>query len=257
MRQRGIYPNPEVPGYGPVEIHNDEGVDTIGMTNQDIDTIISAFAEAAQNAKKIGFDGLEIHGAHEYLIDQFFWERSNPREDGYGGSTENRLEFALEIIRAIRDAVGPEFLVDFRFSQWKQQDYTAQLASTPQELEKLLIPLSEAGVDVFHASTRRFWLPEFEGSDLNLAGWAKKITGKPSITVGSVGLDAEFISTWGGKTANPTGIEGLIERLEKEEFDVVAVGRALLADPQWVEKIRDGRLEDIIPFSKKALDQLI
>ena len=257
MRQRGIYPNPEVPGYGPVEVRNGESVDTIGMTRQDIDAVISAFAAAAKNAKTVGFDGLEIHGAHEYLIDQFFWERSNLRDDSYGGSRENRLNFALDIVRAIRDAVGPDFLVVFRFSQWKQRDYKAKLASTPQDLEKLLIPLSNAGVDAFHASTRRFWEPEFEGSDLNLAGWAKKITGKPSITVGSVGLDAEFISTWGGKTANPVGIDGLVERLEKEEFDLVAVGRAILADSQWVEKIRQGRLSDIVPFSKQALDQLI
>jgi len=257
MRKKGIYPNPEVPGYGPVEIRNGNGVDTIGMTNQDIDVVVAAFAAAAKNAKEIGFDGLEIHGAHEYLIDQFLWERSNLRDDEYSGSMEKRLNFALEIIKSIRDAVGPDFLVVFRFSQWKQKDYKAKLASTPQDLEKLLIPLSDAGVDAFHASTRRFWLPEFEGSDLNLAGWARKITGKPSITVGSVGLDAEFISTWGGKTANPTGIEGLLERLEKDEFDLVAVGRAILADPQWVEKIREGRLNEIVPFSKTALDQLI
>lgn len=257
MRKKGIYPNPEVPGYGPVEIRNEEGVDTIGMTDQDIDTVITAFASAAKNARDVGFDGLEIHGAHEYLIDQFLWEKSNLRDDSYGGSAEKRMNFALDIVRAIREAVGPDFLVVFRFSQWKQKDYKAKLASSPLDLEKFLIPLTEAGVDVFHASTRRFWEPEFEGSDLNLAGWAKKITGKPSITVGSVGLDAEFISTWGGKTANPTGIEGLLERLDKDEFDLVAVGRAILADPDWVEKIKQGRLDEIVPFSKTALEQLI
>jgi hypothetical protein len=67
------------------------------------------------------------------------------------------------------------------------------MAPTPTALEAFLTPLSEAGVDVFHASTRRYWDAEFEGSDLNLAGWTKKLTGKPTITVGSVGLDSDFL----------------------------------------------------------------
>jgi 2,4-dienoyl-CoA reductase-like NADH-dependent reductase (Old Yellow Enzyme family) len=138
-------------------------------------------------------DGVEIHGAHGYLIDQFFWEGSNRRDDEYGGDLAGRSRFAIELIQAVRAAVGPDFPIIFRFSQWKQQDYTARLVQTPQALAAFLQPLSEAGVDIFHCSTRRFWEPEFDGSELNLAGWTRQLTGKPTITVGSVGLDGEFL----------------------------------------------------------------
>jgi len=174
QRKKGMEPDPEIPGYGPMTIKKDGLVETIGMDQQEIDKVVNAFADAAGNAQKVGFDGVEIHGAHEYLIDQFFWEHSNQRQDQYGGSLQNRLKLALEIIRAIRKTVDPDFPVIFRFSQWKQQDYKAKLARSPAELESFLGPLSDAGVDFFHASTRRFWEAEFEGSDLNLAGWAKK-----------------------------------------------------------------------------------
>ncbi|MDH3976745.1 MAG: 12-oxophytodienoate reductase, partial [Deltaproteobacteria bacterium] len=167
------------------------------------------------------------------------------------------LELAIQIIEAVRNAVGPDFPVIFRFSQWKQQDYNAKLANSPEELEQFLMPLSNAGVDIFHASTRRFWEAEFDGSELNLAGWARKITGKPAITVGSVGLDSTFTSSFGGETAHPADLNSLDERLENKEFDLVAVGRALLADAEWALKIKEGRENDIKPVDlKRALTSL-
>ncbi|WP_455906392.1 oxidoreductase, partial [Metapseudomonas otitidis] len=189
----GTEPDASVPGYGPSEKLKDGQVVVHGMTQQDIDDVVAAYAQAARDAKAIGMDGVELHGAHGYLIDQFFWDGTNPRTDGYGGSQANRSRFAIEVIKAVREAVGPDYPIIFRFSQWKQQDYTARLVQTSEELEGFLKPLSEAGVDIFHCSTRRFWEPEFEGSDLNLAGWTRKLTGKPTITVGSVGLDGEFL----------------------------------------------------------------
>jgi 2,4-dienoyl-CoA reductase-like NADH-dependent reductase (Old Yellow Enzyme family) len=256
IRKKGIEPDPAVPGYSAMQIEKNGEIEAIAMDQQEIDAVVQAFAQAARDAEKIGFDGIEIHGAHEYLIDQFLWEGSNQRTDKYGGSLENRLNFALEIVKAARSSVSKDFPIVFRFSQWKQQDYKAKLAETPAELEKLLLPLSEAGADIFHASTRRFWEPEFEGSPLNLAGWSKKITGKPSITVGSVGLDSTFTASFGGKTANPTGLENLYERLEKSEFDMVAVGRALLADAEWITKIKSGHFDKIQAFDAEALKTL-
>ncbi|NRD79080.1 NADH:flavin oxidoreductase [Bacillus sp. BRMEA1] len=223
----------------------------------DIAAIILAFAQAAFEAKQLGFDGIELHGAHGYLIDQFFWEKTNQRTDKYGGDMLARTRFAVEVIEACRRAVGPDFPIVLRFSQWKSTDYTAKLAETPELLEQFLAPLVDAGVDIFHCSTRRFWEPEFEDSDLNLAGWTKKLTGKPTITVGSVGLDNDFMSTFTkGKEANNTKIEGLIEKLEREEFDLVAIGRSLLVDPAWVNKIRDGRTNELIPFTSEAVKVL-
>ena len=141
----------------------------------------------------------------------------------------------------------------------RDRDYSARLVQTPEQLEAFLKPLSEAGVDIFHCSTRRFWEPEFEGSDLNLAGWTRKLTGKPTITVGSVGLDGEFLQFMvkTDKVAAPASIENLLERLNKEEFDLVAVGRALLVDPDWAVKVREGREQDILPFSREALTSLV
>lgn len=251
-----------VPGYAPSAIPHPSIKDAEiphAMTIQDIEDVINAFAESARNAKDLGFDGIEIHGAHGYLIDQFFWDHTNKRADVYGGKTlSERTRFAVEVIKAIRKQVGNDFPIDFRFSQWKLGDYTAKLAKTPQELEAFLHPLVEAGVDLFHCSTRRFWEPEFPGSPLNLAGWTKKITGKPTITVGSVGLDVDFIEMrQSSKASHSTQNQWnyLIKGLENEEFDLIAVGRALLADPFWVQKIRDLRFEDIQGFSQESLKQ--
>lgn len=259
VRKLGTEPDASVPGYGPMEKVKDGQVIVHGMTQADIDEVIAAFAQAARDAKAIGMDGVEIHGAHGYLIDQFFWEGSNQRTDGYGGDLAARSRFAIELIQAVRAAVGPDFPIILRYSQWKQQDYSARLVQTPEQLEAFLKPLSEAGVDIFHCSTRRFWEPEFEGSDLNLAGWTRKLTGKPTITVGSVGLDGEFLQFMvkTDKVAEPASLENLLERLNKEEFDLVAVGRALLVDPDWALKVREGREQDILPFSRDALTTLV
>ncbi|MFN3582239.1 MAG: NADH:flavin oxidoreductase [Pseudomonas sp.] len=259
VRRLGTPPDGDVPGYGPMEKIKDGKELVHGMTHEDIQDVVKAFAQAAKDAKDIGFDAIELHGAHGYLIDQFFWDGTNQRTDEYGGSMEHRGRFAVEIISAVRDAVGPDYPIIFRFSQWKQQDYTARLAPTPDLLEAFLKPLADAGVDIFHCSQRRFWEPEFEGSDLNLAGWTRKITGKPCITVGSVGLDGEFLEFMvkTDKVAQTANIDGLLERLGKEEFDLVAVGRALIVDPQWADKVREGRFTDILPFSREALKTLV
>jgi len=259
VRRPGVGPDKEVPGYSPSGMNKPGKVVGHVMTQQDIDDVVRAFADAARDAKTLGFDGVEIHGAHGYLIDQFFWEGTNQRDDHYAGSIENRTRFAREIIRAVRAEVGDDFAVILRYSQWKQQDYEARLAQTPEELERFLLPLVEAGVDLFHCSTRRFWVPEFDGSDLNLAGWTKKITGKPTLSVGSVGLDDDFIGSSGmamGGDANATGIDELLRRLGNDEFDLIAVGRALLQDPQWLVKMREGRDDEIAPFTKMALGSL-
>lgn len=259
VRRLGTEPEPTVPGFGPSERIKDGTVIVHGMTHQDIQEVVAAFAQAAKDAKDIGMDAIELHGAHGYLIDQFFWDGTNKRTDEYGGSLANRSRFAIEIIQAVRAAVGPDFPIIFRFSQWKQQDYSARLVQTPEELAGFLKPLADAGVDIFHCSNRRFWEPEFEGSDLNLAGWTKELTGKPTITVGSVGLDGEF-TQFMVKTeavAQPASLEGLISRLERQEFDLVAVGRALLQDPEWAAKVREGRDDEIKPFSREAMKTLI
>ncbi|HRK19942.1 MAG TPA: 12-oxophytodienoate reductase, partial [Hyphomicrobiaceae bacterium] len=228
------------------------------MSEREIADIIAAFARGAADAKRVGFDGIELHGAHGYLIDQFFWEGTNERTDAWGGDAVRRTHFAEEIVKACRAATGPHFPIILRYSQWKQQQYEAKLAGSPGELERILTPLSAAGVDIFHASTRRFWEPEFEGSRLNLAGWTKKLTGKPVITVGSVGLDTDFLQTFGQKGASVDGghFERLVEMVADGEVDLVAVGRMLIADADWAIKLREGRLDEFPPYSRAALATL-
>jgi len=228
-----------------------------GMTDAEVADAIAAFASAAGAAKTLGFDAVELHGAHGYLIDQFFWDGTNQREDAFGGEgLPGRARFAAEILKAVRAAVGPDYPVIIRLSQWKQQDFAVKLAETPAALEAWLQPLVDAGADILHCSQRRFWEPEFEGSDLNFAGWAKKITGVPTITVGSVGLSGDFIAAYGGEGSKPASLDELMRRLDRGDFDLVAVGRALLQDPNWTVKVRDGRTDELMDFERSAMGSL-
>ncbi|MCS3468446.1 2,4-dienoyl-CoA reductase-like NADH-dependent reductase (Old Yellow Enzyme family) [Pseudomonas sp. JUb42] len=233
------------------------------MSDNAIADTIAAFAQAALDAKTLGFDTVEIHGAHGYLIDQFFWEGTNLRTDAFGGATlKQRSRFAAEVVKAIRQAVGPEFPLILRVSQWKQQDFTSRLATTPDAMTDWLLPLVEAGVDVLHCSQRRFWeaeFPELDGEQgLNFAGWAKKLTGAATISVGSVGLSGDFVDTFTtGQSSSPASLDNLVQRLERNEFDLIAVGRALLSDPRWVSKVRGGDSASLEDFTVAALGQLV
>lgn len=232
------------------------------MSEADIADTIEAFGRAGADAKRLGFDMVEIHGAHGYLIDQFFWASTNQRRDGFGGPTlRDRARFASEVVRSVRAAVGPDFPVFLRLSQWKQQDYRARLAATPGEMEAWLVPLAEAGVDVFHCSQRRFWEPEFpdiDGADgLNFAGWAKKLTGKATVSVGSVGLTGDFLSAFGGASSSATPLDRLVRRMERDEFDLIAIGRALLSDAHWANKVRRGVTSELKGFAVGDLAALV
>jgi 2,4-dienoyl-CoA reductase-like NADH-dependent reductase (Old Yellow Enzyme family) len=226
------------------------------MTERDIDEIIEAYASAAVSAQRIGCDGVALHGAHGYLIDQFFWEPCNERTDRYGGNIEKRSAFAADIIKEIRRRVGADFPIIFRLSQWKSSDYKARLVTNPQDLERVLAPIAEAGADIFDCSQRRFWEPEFDGSDMNLAGWARKVTDLPSITVGSISLDNEMLSTLLGESAKATRIDRLLEMLERGDFDLVAVGRSLIANPDWPEIVRAEAWERLKPYTPDLLEHV-
>ncbi len=226
------------------------GIDGLGkprgraLEPDELHRIAELFGRSAATARDVGFDAVELHGAHGYLLDQFLWERTNLRTDGYAGSLAARTRFPAEVVAAVRAAVGPDYPIIFRFSQWKGIDYAASLADDPTQLQELLTPLVEAGVDVLHPSTRRHYVPEFPDYDreLSLAGWTKKVTGLPVIAVGSVGLETQFRGEKQGEVIRPAAVDRLVGQFEAGEFDVVAVGRALLADPAWVNRLRDGEL---------------
>ncbi len=231
------------------------------MSEEDVADAVAAFVSAACDAVKLGFDCIEIHGAHGYLIDQFFCSSTNARDDQWGGLTlPERTRFAAEILRQIRAAIG-DIPIILRISQWSQQDFRRRLAPTPAELEAWVRPLADAGADIFHCSQRRFWEPEFPEIDgekgLNFAGWVKKLTGVPTISVGSVGLEGDFFGTFLDQTTKATELGDLEMRMERGEFDLIAVGRALIANPDWVQLVRDGRMDEMKGFSTNQLGELV
>ncbi len=260
VRKTGTGHYPDAPSDSPSGVTHKGKQIFDAPSESEVADMVTAYANAAASAKELGFDTVEIHGAHGYLIDQFFWDVMNKREDKYGGGLVERARFAGEVISEVKKAVGPDMPIILRFSQWKQQEYTAKLAETPQALEAFLKVFADAGVDMLHASQRRFWEAEFPDVDgengLNTAGWAKKLTGLPTITVGSVGLSGEFIGGMRGEGSKTRPLTDVVERLEKGEFDLVAVGRALLQDPLWAQKVKDGRMDELEGYDAKSMATL-
>jgi 2,4-dienoyl-CoA reductase-like NADH-dependent reductase (Old Yellow Enzyme family) len=227
------------------------------ITEIQIADIVEAFASAAESAYRLGFDGIELHGGHGYLLDSFFWHVTNERSDRYGGDIAARTRFVAEIVSSCRRRTAPTFPIVLRFSQWKNVDYDAKLVTTPFELECFLAPLIDVSVDIFHCSTRRFWEPEFPGSDLNLAGWTRHLSGRPTITVGSIGLTQDLFTSFGMEnTPHSQNIDLLMRMFERGDFDLVAIGRALLVDPEWPRKLREGRIAEMRGFQREALGKL-
>ena len=243
---------PDTPSLSPSGLIGPGEPNGEAMTQADIDAIVDSYARAAEAAQQAGFDGVELHAAHGYLIDQFFWEGTNKREDGYAGGIAERTRFGCEIVREIRRRVGPVFPICLRWSQWKLPDYNARLAHSPQELETFLAPLVDAGVDIFHCSVRRFWEPAFEGEARTLSGWTRRLSGRPVITVGSVGLAKEFIP--GVRVdAEPEALDRVAELFARGEFDLVAAGRIVIPNPDWANKIRSGDLAGIATFTPATI----
>ncbi|WP_300676140.1 12-oxophytodienoate reductase [Nocardioides sp.] len=248
MRPSGHWGTPGVTSY-PDEYVARSTPPTPPMTDTDVADVIDAYVRAAQAAAEVGMDGIALHGGHGYLLDAFLWHDTNTRTDHWGGDHAARSRFPAQVVAEIRRAVGEDLPIFYRFSQHKQQDYTARLAENPAELEALLAPLAEAGVDVFDASARRFADPAFEGSNLSLAGWAKKVTGARSMAVGSVGMGASLReSRIAGSAEVVDNLDEVVRRLEAEEFDLIAIGRLHLADPNLVGTLKNG--DPLVPFDR-------
>jgi 2,4-dienoyl-CoA reductase-like NADH-dependent reductase (Old Yellow Enzyme family) len=254
----GAQRKPGAPPFPGAAIVSPSGLDAAGQrigtpaSTQTLADIAASFARAAADAQAAGFDGVELHGAHGYLLDQFHWTASNHRADGYGGDIAGRVRFSAEVAAAVRSAVGPDFPVAFRFSQWKIGNYDARIAETPEELTAFLTPLVNAGVSMFHVSTRRYWLPAFAGSDRTLAGWTRHLSGLPVIAIGSVGVATQFQASPDEDALPTLTLAPLVELLRRGEFDLVALGRAVLADPEWARKLTDARPAEIRPYDKSA-----
>lgn len=250
--------DPIGPSAGPMPPRADGSLrpDVRAMEESDFVQVLEAYRSAARAAVEIGCDALEVHGAHGYLLDSFLSSINNRRTDRYGGSWENRMRFPLEVVRTVREAVGREFPVIYRFSQWKVDDHREIKFHLPAELESWVIALREAGVDVLHVSTRDLCDPAFPDSPGTLAAWSKTLSGLPVIGVGKVSLAR------GMDQAAPLPEEAVadpapvIEMVEQEEIDLVAIGRALIANPDWVPLVRCGRWEELTPYHRDLLARL-
>ena len=224
-------------------------------TREELEELKEAFVRSALLAERIGADGIEVHCAHGYLLDQFLWHGTNVRDDGYGGpEMSDRVRFPAEVVAAVRETIDPNHILSVRFSQFKSLDFSARMAETPEELGVMLDAFRAAGADVFHASARRFYRPAWPGSQLTLAGWTKSLTDLPVIAVGSVGLSNDvydsILSDEETCATGPAGVQELLRRFEGGEFDLVSVGRSVIGDPEWILKVRDGRYDEIRTFTK-------
>ena len=268
MKRPGTGPHPDYPGCRPSGIWGPTDTTTVlardyvemmgrptqAMSESDIADVIAAFARGARNARSVGFDGIALHGGHGYLIDTFLWGYTNARTDRWGGDHIGRTRFVVELVKAVRAEIGREMPISLRYSQWKSQDYDARLARTPQELEQILGPISDAGVDIFEASTRNFALPEFAGSDLGLAGWTRKLTGKVTVMVGGTGVQRGKYDSALKPPTTVNNLDQVMSRFERGDFDLLAVGRSLLNDAYWLRKARDA--EEFLPFDPQCMREL-
>lgn len=195
------------------------------LTQTEIADIVNAFADAAERAKKAGVDGVEIHGANGYLLDQFLTTYANERIDEYGGSTLNRLRIYIEVIKAVRERVGENFVVGIRLSQGKVNDYFHKWEGV-QEAELIFSSLNNVGLDYLHITEFQANVAAFptetHGENLPLAAIAKRVSNLPVFANGQVETTDTALSIIRQGTA-----------------DLLTIGKAALANPDFPRKLRD------------------
>ena len=231
------------------------------MTLGDLDALKASYVRAVRDVQGLGADGAELHAAHGYLMDQFLWSETNQRTDGYGGTTlAERARYPAEVLAAMRAATGPGFVLSCRFSQFKEVDYGATIASDPQDLAAMLALLRRSGADFFNVSSRRWHKAEWPDSahpDYSIAEWARSLTDAPVMTTGSVGLDVEmFANLFDDQEPTELSIErdltALAARLRRGTLDLVGVGRMHIANNDFVAKVRARRFDTLALFNKAA-----
>ncbi|GGG26473.1 12-oxophytodienoate reductase [Rhodococcoides trifolii] len=250
-------PYPDHPAFSPSGLIQDGRTNGVAMTTQDLQDTKNAYVDSALVAQSLGAHGIELHCAHGYLLDLFLWHETNVRTDEYGGGTlAERAAYPAEIIEAIRAATGPDFIISVRFSQWKEVDYGARIAQTPDDLGPFLERMEGAGANVFHVSARRFEAPGWPDLDQrrSVAAWAKSMTDLPVITIGSVGLSTDLASDVFDNKDPLLQVEEDILRvragLDAGDFDMIGVGRAQISNPDFVDRVRRGDFGGMRDFRK-------
>ncbi|MEV5028923.1 NADH-dependent flavin oxidoreductase [Paenibacillus sp. LPE1-1-1.1] len=239
-----LVPNGDVVSASAVASEQNPNVVPRALLDSEIEAIIRDFGETTRRAVAAGFDGVEIHGANGYLVQQFFSAHSNTREDRWGGSIDNRLRFPLAVVDEVKRAAaahakGP-FLVGYRFSP--------EEATTPgitmEDTFRLVDELAKKDLDYLHVSLQEFWSMPRRGADEKKSRieWIQERAGHlvPIIGVGSIQTPDEAVK------ALDTGIQ------------LIAIGRELIVEPDWVEKVAEGRESEIkTTLSKDDQDRLV
>ena len=188
------------------------------MSQFDIDHVIVGFVETAKGAIEAGFDGIEIHGAHGYLINSFLSAYSNERTDLYGGSAENRFRFAHEVIQAVKKVVPDDRLLTFRISNWGVADMEVSLFNSRDEYQEIIKMLSKEPIDSISVSTYGYKDNAF-GTDQNMAQITREVTDLPLMICGQI-YDRESAED------------------ALKHADIVLSAKSLLLNPDWVEDVR-------------------
>jgi 2,4-dienoyl-CoA reductase-like NADH-dependent reductase (Old Yellow Enzyme family) len=199
------------------------------MTQADIDHAIEGFAQTAQGAIAAGFDGVEIHGAHGYLINEFLSSYSNQRTDAYGGSVENRYRFAHEVIQAVRKVAPKDKILTFRISNWGVADMEVSLFANKEEWQQIIKLLSQEPLDALSVSTYDFSAKAF-GTDRTMAQITREVTQLPIILCGKIYDRA-------------TAEEAL------EDADVILSAKSLLLNSNWVKDVAENKL--LAPYTSE------
>jgi 2,4-dienoyl-CoA reductase-like NADH-dependent reductase (Old Yellow Enzyme family) len=227
------------------------------MSERDMEHTADEIAHAATLAKGAGFDAVEVHGAHGYLLDSFLSPASNRRTDSFGGAFSQRARFPIMVIERVREAVGAGYCVMLRFSQWRIEDYAARAFPDAETLGEWCSMVKDAGVDILHVSTRDCTDIAFDGDpafgDRTLVGLTKRFSGLPTVAVGRVGVSSSMDEGAKAETRDPTPAAALVDA---GEADLVAVGRGYIANPDWGAKVKAGRWDELKPYERELLATL-
>lgn len=214
------------------------------MTETEINNTIKAFGDATRRAVEAGFDGVEIHGANTYLLQQFFSPHSNRREDQWGGSLEKRMTFPLAVVESVKKAVAEyakkPFIIGYRISPEEGSTPGITLEDTLQFVDKL----ADQKLDYLHVSVNHFWNGSFRDkshSQSRIVKIHEKVGSRvPVVGVGSLHTPDEVVE------ALETGVP------------LIALGREMLMEPKWIEKIQAGQEDQIrTTLSKKDQKELV
>ena len=191
------------------------------MSDLDREHVIAGFVETAKGAVAAGFHGIEIHGAHGYLINQFLSSYSNKRTDEYGGSVEKRFRFTRDVVQAVRKVLPDDRLLTFRISNWGVADMEVSLFKSKKEYQEIIRHLSQEPIDLISVSTYDYSMKAFE-SDKTMSQITREVTDLPIAICGKI-------------------YDRITADYALKDADIILSAKSMLLNPQWVEDVKAGK----------------